>query len=162
MRPGTVFKPDLGPIVYCDGASRKDGRGGWGFVVYVRRQEVHAECGGEYNTTNQRMELFAAVMALLHFPAGAKLTIYSDSQYVIKGITEYMDVWARGNWRTSSNKPLKNADLWEQLGWLDVERLVTWRWVAGHSGDEGNDRADQLATQGVPEHDPDRLAHRQR
>ena len=137
-------------VVYCDGASRKDGRGGWGYVLYENDVEGRARCGGEHGTTNNRMELKGAIMALRSLPQGARVTVYSDSQYVVNGILDHMDVWLMLGWQTSSGKPVKNADLWEILGYLDVDRKVDWKWVKGHSGVPGNERADRLATEGVP------------
>ena len=137
-------------VVYCDGASRKDGRGGWGFVVYENGEESYTRCGGTTETTNNRMELQAAIEALKSIPLGAKVTVYSDSQYVVNGILDHLDIWLMTGWMTSSMKPVKNADLWEELGFLDVDRKVDWLWVRGHSGVPGNELADQLATQGVP------------
>lgn len=137
--------------VYVDGASRKDGRGGWGYVVYEGVIELHYACGGAYNTTNNRMELMAAIRALRSFPPGERLTVVSDSKYVVEGILTYMDMWLMTNWRTSTNKPVKNTDLWKTLGELDVDRHVQWEWVKGHTGNIGNERADELAGLGVPE-----------
>lgn len=136
--------------IYCDGASRKDRRGGWGFAMYLEGVEAAFGCGGEYNTTNNRMELKAAIMAVRWLPVGATATIYSDSRYVIDGILEHMDIWLRTGWRSSSNKEVKNVDLWEELGNLDVDRVIDWQWVKGHTGVVGNERADELAGLGVP------------
>lgn len=136
--------------IYCDGASRKDGRGGWGLVVYEDSIEVAFGCGGEYNTTNNRMELKAAIMAVRWLPVGVIATIHSDSKYVVDGILEHMDIWLRTGWRSSSNQPVKNVDLWEELGNLDVDRVIDWRWVKGHTGVVGNERADELAGLGIP------------
>lgn len=136
--------------VYCDGASRKDGRGGWGYAVYEGSVLLRSDCGGEYDTTNNRMELMGAIKALRTFTPGTAVKVVSDSQYVVKGITEYLDDWLQRNWRTGGNKPVKNQDLWEQLGHLDADRKVTWEWVKGHTGNPGNEMADSLATKGVP------------
>ena len=139
-------------IFYCDGASRKDGRGGWGFAVFDGEVEVFSCLGGDFDTTNNRMELQAAIEALSY----AKETrcmqpvIVCDSQYVIKGITEDIDLWLKTNWRTGGNQPLKNKDLWAELCDLDIDVRPRWRWVRGHTGVRGNERADQLAQQGVP------------
>lgn len=142
--------------IYCDGASRKDGRGGWGFVVYEDDREVVARKGGAFGTTSNAMELTAAIASLEWadancLPEGTSLTVLSDSKYVVLGITEYMDTWLRAGWRTSGNKPLKNQDLWERLCALDCEVCPDWEWVKGHSGVIGNERADTLAGAGVPE-----------
>lgn len=106
--------------------------------------------GGEFDTTNNRMELTGAMEGLLLVPIGRPLTIYTDSMYVVRGITESIHQWRRQNWRTSTNQPVKNADLWEALEEAANMRVVTWCWVKGHSGVLGNERADFLATQGVP------------
>lgn len=137
-------------IAYCDGASRKDGRGGWGYAVYENQYEIRYDFGGETNTTNNRMELMAAIRCLRSFPTGTALTLYSDSKYVVDGILDHMDMWLMTNWRTGGNKPVKNQDLWEALALQDVNRVVDWRWVKGHTGVVGNERADQLAGMGIP------------
>lgn len=138
--------------VYCDGASRKDGRGGWGASI---RQKGHPNLdiyGGEYETTNNRMELMAAIEALWYLPPRCIVTVVCDSQYVVMGATDYVETWVRAGWRTSSNKPVKNDDLWKELlGAIARHRSVEWQWVKGHTGNEGNERADALATLGVPE-----------
>lgn len=136
--------------IYTDGASRKDGRGGWGYVVFQGAVQLYHDYGGVRDTTNNQMELLAAIKGLRSRPAGDIITLYSDSQYVVKGITEYMDLWLRTGWRTGANKPVKNQDLWETLAELDVDRKVTWQWVRGHIGDVGNELADKLAGRGVP------------
>lgn len=138
--------------VYCDGSVHKDGRGGWGFAVYVEGQRISCGYGGEYDTTIGRMELTAAIEGLraVQYRTG-QITVFADAKYVIDGVTEYMDLWLRTNWRTSGNKPVKNADLWEVLGHLDCDLQPTWQWVKGHSGNPGNEYADQLAARGVPE-----------
>ena len=136
--------------IYCDGASRKDGRGGWGLAAYWHDKLMFEECGGAFDTTNNRMELQGAIEALKCYDPGTEMTIHSDSQYVVQGILEHIDLWLRTGWRTSGNNPVKNQDLWEELATLDVERKVTWLWVKGHSGVPGNERADALATLGVP------------
>lgn len=140
-------------VAYTDGASRKDGRGGWGYVLYLNDQELETACGGHHETTNNRMELLAAIKAL----EGAKpftdtLTVISDSIYVVAGITDHMDSWLRSGWRGTGNQEIKNKDLWERLGHLDCDyKKVAWQWVKGHTGIIGNERADELAGLGVPE-----------
>lgn len=136
--------------IYCDGASRKDGRGGWGYVVLQGQVVLREARGGFYNTTNNRMELTAAIRAVQDAPRDGIVTIHSDSQYVVQGILEHMDLWLRTNWRTSGNKPVKNQDLWEKLGDLDCTYAPNWEWVKGHSGVWGNERADELAGLGIP------------
>lgn len=143
-------------LIYCDGASRKDGRGGWGASIRKQGRNGEAEnnvdiCGGEYDTTNNRMELMAVIEALWYIPVGAEVTIVCDSQYVLLGITEYIETWMRARWRTSTNKPVKNVDLWEELHSAASNHTIVWQWVKGHTGDEGNERADRLAAEGVPE-----------
>lgn len=139
--------------VYCDGASRKDGRGGWGFAVYKGDVEVYASCGGAYDVTNNKMEMKAAIETLkwasTYHPRPI-LTVITDSMYVIGGITEYLDTWLRTGWRTSTNKPVKNQDLWEELGHLDCDLQPIWQHVKGHTGVIGNERADVLAGEGIP------------
>ena len=137
--------------IYCDGASRKDGRGGWGFVVFEGVIELYSGKGGEYDVTNNQMELEAAIRALRAAPRGrVNITMFLDSAYVVNGITEHIDTWLRTNWRTSSNKPVKNVDRWVRLAELDLQLQPVWQHVKGHSGIYGNERADELATAGVP------------
>lgn len=137
-------------IIYSDGGCNCKTRiGGWGAVVYTNglRHDLH---GGALDTTNNRMELQAAIEAIrfLENPK-AEIILYSDSQYVIKGITEYVDGWRRRGWRLSENKPIKNPDLWQTLYELDRTHNIEWRWVKGHSNSIGNQRADWLATAGI-------------
>lgn len=136
-------------IIYCDGASRKDRRGGWGATILFDEWWYDID-GGEYDTTNNRMELTGAIEALNWLPEKCRVEVWSDSQYVIKGITEYLAGWKFCGWRTGSNQPVKNVDLWKELEALAKKHEVTWHWVKGHSGVEGNERADQLATKGIP------------
>ncbi len=138
--------------VYCDGASRKDGRGGWGASIRQEGEPNVDLYGGEYDTTNNRMELMGALEALWYLPPDSVVQVYGDSEYVVKGASEYLDTWIRTGWRTSANKPLKNDDLWrEMVAAISRHALVEWFWVRGHSGDEGNERADALSQMGVPE-----------
>lgn len=136
-------------IVYCDGASRKDGRGGWGATILFDKWWYDVS-GGEYNTTNNRMELMAAIEALNWLPEACEVVVYSDSQYVIKGITEYLVTWKFCGWRTGTNQPVKNKDLWVELERIAGRHSVDWQWVRGHAGVEGNERADKLAGDGIP------------
>lgn len=135
--------------IWTDGACKGNpGVGGWGALL---RYGVHekAMCGGAAETTNNRMEMTAVIRALQVLKARCQVTLHTDSQYVMKGITEWMPNWKRREWRTSDKKPVKNADLWQQLD-AEVNRHdLTWRWVKGHAGDPGNERADALANQGV-------------
>lgn len=131
--------------IYTDGACRGNpGPGGWG-VHFVEGEDHY---GGEQNTTNNRMELMAAIVALQKV-SGQSCVIYTDSQYVRKGITEWMTNWKKNGWRTAAKKPVKNDDLWKELDALAVTTDVDWRWVKGHSGDPGNERADELANMGI-------------
>ena len=136
-------------IIYTDGACRGNpGPGGWG--VLLRYNEVEKElCGGELETTNNRMELTAAIEGLAALKRSCDVIVYTDSQYVRKGITEWMSAWIERGWRTSSKKPVKNRDLWQRLATEKERHQIDWRWVRGHSGDPDNERADQLANDGV-------------
>lgn len=141
-------------VVYCDGASRKDGRGGWGASIRKAGEPNIDLYGGDVGTTNNRMELTGALEALWYLPEQSLIDVFSDSEYVVKGASEYLEGWARAGWRTSANKPLKNSDLWQELqAAVARHQSVTWSWVPGHSGHEGNERADALSQLGVP--DPD-------
>ncbi len=135
---------------FTDGAcSGNPGPGGWG--VWLRYGNHEKElCGGESDTTNQRMELQAAIEALKALKRPSSITIYSDSKYVIQGITEWIDGWKKRDWKNTAKKPVANRDLWEQLDTLHHQHDVTWQWVKGHAGNEGNEHADALARQGIP------------
>jgi len=137
-------------IAYTDGAcSGNPGPGGWG--VWLRAGEHEKEFfGGEAHTTNQRMELRAAVEALRALKRPCHITIYSDSRYVIQGITEWIRNWKRNGWKTAAKKDVVNADLWQQLDQACAGHTIQWQWVKGHAGNEGNERADELARRGVP------------
>jgi ribonuclease HI len=137
-------------IAYTDGAcSGNPGPGGWG--VWLRAGAHEKELfGGEPHTTNQRMELRAAVEALRALKRPCHITIYSDSRYVIQGITEWIRNWKRNGWKTAAKKDVVNADLWQQLDQACAGHTIQWQWVKGHAGNEGNERADELARRGVP------------
>jgi ribonuclease HI len=137
-------------IAYTDGAcSGNPGPGGWG--VWLRAGEHEKELfGGEAHSTNQRMELRAAVEALRALKRPCHITIYSDSRYVIQGITEWIGNWKRNGWKTAAKKNVVNADLWKELDQACAGHTVQWKWVKGHAGNEGNERADELARRGVP------------
>jgi ribonuclease HI len=135
--------------VYADGACKGNpGPGGWGVLLVEggRERELH---GGEPATTNNRMELTAVIRALESLPRGRRVRLYTDSQYVQKGITEWIHAWKRRGWRTADNKPVKNEDLWKQLDEAARHHRVEWHWVKGHAGHPGNERADALANKGV-------------
>ncbi len=134
-------------IVYADGGCDPNpGPGGWGVVIQAPTGTVEL-CGGERATTNNRMELTAAISALEHFPEGAPIEMRCDSQYVVKSVTEWMRGWKARGWRTATG-PVKNVDLMQRLDALASARDVKWTWVRGHAGEAGNERADRLAAQG--------------
>ncbi|MBC7701657.1 ribonuclease HI [Aquabacterium sp.] len=138
-------------VVYTDGACKGNpGPGGWG-VWMVSGQHEKEMWGGETLTTNNRMELMAVIQALTALKRRCSVIIYTDSQYVRKGITEWNTGWKRKGWKTADNKPVKNADLWQRLELAAAEHQVDWRWVKGHAGDPGNERADGLANRGAAE-----------
>jgi len=135
--------------IYTDGACRGNpGPGGWGAVLMYgdKRKEIF---GGDANTTNNRMELMAAIQALSALTRECELTLYTDSQYVRKGITEWIDNWKKRGWKTAAKKPVKNADLWQELDGQVARHKINWVWVKGHAGNEGNELADQLANKGA-------------
>ncbi|HTY93702.1 MAG TPA: ribonuclease HI [Steroidobacteraceae bacterium] len=135
--------PEL--IIHTDGACRGNpGPGGWG-VLLDWNGTVKELCGAEPQTTNNRMELLAAIMGLSALKRPAVATLQTDSQYVIKGVTEWLPAWKARGWRTADRKPVKNQDLWEKLDRLAGEHTLKWQWVKGHSGDPGNERVDALA-----------------
>ena len=137
--------------IWTDGAcSGNPGPGGWG--VHIRAGgEVREMQGGEPATTNNRMELMAAIMALESAPKGSKVILHTDSQYVKDGLTKWMAGWKRNGWKTADKKPVKNQDLWVRLDAAASAHKVDWRWVKGHSGHPENDRADALARKGCEE-----------
>ena len=137
--------------MFTDGACRGNpGPGGWGVLLCKDSQESRL-CGGEPNTTNNRMELRAAIEGLKALAECSQVTLYTDSQYVKNGITQWMDNWKRNGWKTAAKKPVKNADLWLELDKQAQRHRIDWRWVKGHSGHPGNEAADQLANQGIDE-----------
>jgi len=135
---------------YTDGAcSGNPGPGGWG--VWLRYGPHEKEIfGGEAHTTNQRMELKAAIEALKALKKPSSITIYSDSKYVIQGITEWVHGWKKRDWKNSAKQDVANQVLWKELDQLNQQHHVTWQWVKGHAGNEGNEKADALARQGIP------------
>ncbi len=131
--------------IYTDGASRGNpGPGGWGVVVLSER-EVRELGGGEPRTTNNKMELTAAIRAL-EACSDKKLTIYTDSEYVAKGMTEWIFNWQKKGWKTANKKPVLNQDLWQKLSSLAEDREISWKYVPAHSGIRLNERADEIAT----------------
>jgi ribonuclease HI len=138
-------------VIHTDGAcSGNPGPGGWGAILSYGDviKELH---GGEPATTNNRMELMAAIAGLEALTRPAEVTIWTDSTYVKNGITTWVKNWQRNNWKTADKKPVKNEDLWRRLVELDNRYKPTWKWVKGHAGDPGNERADELARQGAAE-----------
>ena len=137
--------------IYTDGACKGNpGPGGWG--VLMRSGATQKELyGGEPATTNNRMELMAVIQALEALKRPCAVTLYLDSQYVLKGITEWLPGWKAKGWKTASKQPVKNQELWQRLDELVAKsgHVVDWRWVRGHNGDPGNERADALANLGV-------------
>ncbi len=137
--------------IYTDGACKGNpGPGGWGAWLSTGEHEKEM-FGGERQTTNNRMELTAVIEALASLKRSCDVTVYTDSEYVRKGITEWIHGWKQRGWKTADKKPVKNADLWQRLDALRALHQVDWRWVKGHAGDPGNERADALANRGVSE-----------
>ena len=135
--------------IYSDGACKGNpGAGGWGALLVSggHRKEIS---GGEANTTNNRMEMTAVIRALESLKRPSTVEVHTDSQYVQKGISEWMPGWKRRNWRTADGKPVKNQDLWLQLDALSQLHRIEWKWVRGHAGHPENERADALANLGV-------------
>ncbi len=136
---------------FTDGACRGNpGPGGWG-VVLRHRGHVKELCGGEPLTTNNRMELTAAIRALEALKEPCRVQLYTDSTYVKKGVTEWLPQWVKRGWRTADKKPVKNQDLWMELDALTKRHDVSWHWVRGHAGHVENERADALANRGLEE-----------
>jgi ribonuclease HI len=138
-------------VIYTDGACKGNpGPGGWGVVLRSGAQQKEL-CGGELNTTNNRMEMMAVMQALQALKRPCDVILYLDSEYVRKGITEWLVGWKARGWKTAAKQPVKNADLWQQLDQLVASggHRIDWRWVKGHAGDPGNELADALANQGV-------------
>ena len=136
-------------VIYTDGACKGNpGPGGWGAVLQYSGREREL-FGGEALTTNNRMELTAVIRALEALKRTSEVEVYTDSQYVQKGISEWLPDWKRRGWRTADKKPVKNEDLWRELERLAAAHRVRWHWVRGHAGHPENERADALANRGV-------------
>lgn len=142
----------MNPVhIYTDGACRGNpGPGGWGVLMRYGDEEKSL-CGGEAETTNNRMELIAVIEGLAALTRPCHVELTSDSTYVLKGIQEWMPNWKKRGWKTASKKPVKNADLWQKLDAVIGEHKINWHWVKGHSGHRENEIADQLANRGIDE-----------
>ncbi len=137
--------------IYTDGGCRGNpGPGGWGAILSFGNHEKEIY-GYDEETTNNRMELMAAIKSLEVLSRSCSVTLITDSQYVRQGITEWMTGWKKRGWKTAAKKPVKNKDLWQRLDEAVKSHQVEWRWVKGHSGDEGNERADDLANRAMDE-----------
>lgn len=138
-------------IIYTDGACRGNpGPGGWGAILLCGDKEKEL-FGGEPETTNNRMELMAAIVALETLNAPCQVVLTTDSKYVMDGITQWMANWKKRGWKTASKQPVKNVDLWQRLDAAVQRHEIDWQWVKGHSGHPGNERADALANRGIDE-----------
>ncbi len=147
--PIMMEKPNVEAFTYgaCSG---NPGPGGWGVILRSGRHEKEIS-GGEPETTNQRMELQAAIEALKALKRPCRVTIYSDSKYVVQGMTEWIHGWKKRGWKNANRQPVANQDLWRELDRLSQKHEVRWEWVRGHAGHEENERADALARQAIPE-----------
>lgn len=137
-------------VIYTDGAcSGNPGPGGWGSVLLYRdhRRELS---GGDAETTNNRMEMMAVIQALESLSRPCEIILHTDSTYVMKGMTEWLEQWKKRGWRTAGKQPVKNVELWQRMEQAIERHEVQWRWVKGHSGVPGNERADELARLAIP------------
>jgi ribonuclease HI len=135
--------------IYTDGAcSGNPGKGGWGALIQENDNEKKLS-GSELNTTNNRMELTAVIRALEHYDEAKEIEVFTDSKYVMQGITEWIKNWKTNHWKTSQKKDVKNKDLWVLLDSVSAKHDIKWSWVKGHAGDYGNEIADKLATQAI-------------
>lgn len=149
-------------VIYTDGAcSGNPGPGGWGVVMFHGKKQKELK-GGDPDTTNNRMEMKAVIEALKAIKPSwsGKTVLFSDSTYVLKGLQEWLPSWKKRGWKTAAKKPVKNEDLWRELDELAANREVDWRWVKGHAGDLGNERADELAGEAVPGRKPKKTKSR--
>ena len=136
--------------IYTDGAcSGNPGPGGWGAVIFDNENKQKNISGSEENTTNNRMELSAAIMALKEVNKNSEITIYTDSTYVKNGISEWVLKWRENGWKNSNKETVKNKDLWEKLDNLCKQNIVNWKWVKGHASNKYNNLADELATKAI-------------
>ena len=137
-------------IIYTDGAcSGNPGPGGWGAVIFDENKKQINISGKETMTTNNRMELLAPIMAIKRIKEKSEITVYTDSTYLKNGITDWIKKWEKNGWKSSSNQPIKNKDLWLELNNLSSEHKISWNWVEGHSNNEFNNLADKLATEAI-------------
>lgn len=141
-------------VAHTDGAcSGNPGPGGWGVLLEAKKDGAVVKertlCGGEAETTNNRMELMAAIMALEVLERPSAITIITDSAYVKNGITGWLHGWKKNGWKTAAKKPVKNDDLWQRLDAAQARHDVTWKWIKGHAGHDENERADELAREGM-------------
>jgi ribonuclease HI len=153
--------PDL--YAYTDGAcSGNPGPGGWGALLLAREGDTTVKerelKGGEAQTTNNRMELMAAIRALEALERASEITVVTDSAYVKNGVTGWIHGWKRNGWKTAAKKPVKNAELWQRLDEAQARHRVTWKWIKGHAGHAENERADELARAGMAPFKPKRQA----
>jgi len=147
-----VLEPGMSPPqveIWTDGACKGNpGRGGWGALLRSGTHEREL-FGGAADTTNNRMELTAVIEALASLKKRCRVVVHTDSQYVQLGVSEWLPMWIRRGWKTAGNKAVKNADLWRRLAEVAAEHDIDWRWVRGHAGNAGNERADALANKGA-------------
>ncbi len=135
--------------IYTDGAcSGNPGKGGWGVYLKINNEEIELN-GAKDNTTNNKMELTAVIEALKYLKCKSNINLFTDSKYVMQGIDEWIHNWKKNNWKTSKKEPVKNKELWIELDKLVSLHNIEWKWVKGHSGDYGNEKADYLATTAI-------------
>ena len=131
--------------IYTDGSCLENpGNGGWAAIIFINNEKIVIS-GNKKNTTNNQMELLAAIEALKKIPERQKIQIYTDSKYVKQGITEWIEKWIQNNWKTSSKQKVKNVDLWKELNEISKKHQIEWHWVKAHAGDAFNEEADELA-----------------
>ncbi|MCY4149390.1 MAG: ribonuclease HI [Gammaproteobacteria bacterium] len=136
-------------VIYTDGACRGNpGPGGWGALLISGKHRKELT-GGDRHTTNNRMEMMASIEALKALRQKSDVDLYTDSKYLKDGIEKWLPAWKKNNWQTRQRQPVKNRDLWESLDYLILQHCIRWRWVKGHDGDAGNERADKLAKEGL-------------